>query len=89
MDGVCDLRDPVARQLLLSDFPIADVWGVGPASTAKLLSINVRTAADLSVMDFRLAKSLLSVVGERIVMEFAACPACRLNPCRPPAKAWR
>lgn len=86
MDGVCDLGDPIARKLLLADFPVADVWGVGPASTAKLLAINVRTAADLSAMDFRLAKSLLSVVGERIVMELSGVSCMPLESIPPTRK---
>ncbi|MGO9429658.1 Y-family DNA polymerase [Rhodoblastus sp.] len=86
MDGVCDLRDPVARKLFLADVPVADVWGVGPASTAKLLAINVRTAADLSAMDFRLAKSLLSVVGERIVMELSGVSCMPLESVPPTRK---
>jgi DNA polymerase V len=86
IDGVCDLRDPVARKLLLTDFPVADVWGVGPASTAKLLAINVQTAADLSAMDLRLAKSLLSVVGERIVMELSGVSCMPLGSIPPTRK---
>lgn len=69
LDGVCDLTTAEARDRLLPQLAIKDVWGVGRASVAKLQAIGVHTAADLRALDPRVARSLLTVVGERLVRE--------------------
>ena len=69
LDGVCDLTSGEARDRLLPLLAIEDVWGVGRASVGKLEAVGVHTAADLRAMDPRLARSLLTVVGERLVRE--------------------
>lgn len=69
LDGVCDLTSGEARDRLLPFLAIEDVWGVGRASVAKLEAVGVHNAADLRAMDPRLARSLLTVVGERLVRE--------------------
>lgn len=73
-DGVCDLTDAALRAAVLSATAVEDVWGVGPASAAKLQRLGVKTAADLRDMDPRLARQVLSVVGERIVHELRGQP---------------
>ncbi|MBS0174313.1 MAG: Y-family DNA polymerase [Nitrospira sp.] len=45
--GVVDLVDADRRNAALEDFPIADVWGVGPRWAAKLSAIGITTAAHL------------------------------------------
>ncbi len=67
--GVCDLTDPVTLERMLAQVAVADVWGVGRASAAKLTQAGVMTAADLRALDARSARSLLTVVGERLVRE--------------------
>lgn len=67
--GVCDLTSPEERNRLLPLVEVADVWGVGRASVPKLLAVDVKTAADLRALDARTARSLLTVVGERMVQE--------------------
>jgi len=69
LTGVCDLTSGEARDRLLPLLAIEDVWGVGRASVAKLEAVGIHTAADLRAMDPRLARSLLTVVGERLVRE--------------------
>ncbi len=69
LDGVCDLTSPADRARWLPAIEVADVWGIGPASERKLLGIGIETAADLRDLDPRLARRLLSVVGERTVLE--------------------
>lgn len=69
LDGVCDLISPEARDRFLPLLAIEDVWGVGRASVSKLEAVGIHTAADLRAMDPRLARSLLTVVGERLVRE--------------------
>lgn len=73
-DGVCDLTDAALRAAVLSATAVEDVWGVGPASAAKLQRLGVKTAADLRDMDPRLARQVLTVVGERIVHELRGQP---------------
>ena len=48
---------------------LEDVWGIGPASRAKLRAIGCRTVADVRDLDPKLARSGLTVVGRRIVHE--------------------
>jgi len=45
--GVVDLGDRAARDALLPRFPVEDLWGVGRRLAPKLVSMGVRTAADL------------------------------------------
>lgn len=69
LDGVCDLTDPAVRGPWLDRIAVGEVWGVGAASQRKLLEIGIRAAGDLARLDMRLARNLLSVVGERTVLE--------------------
>lgn len=68
-EGVCDLSTEAEQARLLPTVAVGDVWGVGRASVAKLASVGVETAADLRRLEPRLARSLLTVTGERIVRE--------------------
>lgn len=72
MDGVCDLSCAAERDRLLPTVEIGDVWGIGRASVAKLKAVGVHTAADLRSLDPRLARSLLTVTGERLIRELNA-----------------
>ena len=77
LGGVCDLTDPAARDRWLPIVEVGEVWGIGAASERKLLQIGIETVAQLRDMDPRLARKLLSVVGERTVHELrgTACLA--------------
>ena len=70
--GVCDLSDPQVRAAALDDLPVGDVWGVGPAYAARLTAMGVTTAGQLRDLDPRQARAMLSVVGERLVLELRA-----------------
>ncbi len=67
--GVLDLSDEAVRHQVMASFPAADVWGLGRASQAKLASVGITTAAQVRDMDPKLARQLMTVVGERIVHE--------------------
>jgi DNA polymerase V len=67
--GVCDLTHPAVRGAVLRAFAVADVWGVGAATARKLAGLSVTTAAALRDLDPMLARSLGTVVLERIVRE--------------------
>ena len=84
MEGVCDLTAVDGRDALLASVEVEDVWGVGRASAGKLRGIGVTTAAQLRDMDPRLARSLLSVTGERLVLELRGivCADLELEPPR-------
>lgn len=45
--GVVDLGDRAARDALLREFPVEDLWGVGRRLAPKLVAMRIRTAADL------------------------------------------
>lgn len=86
LGGVCDLTDPPRRLEAMARIPVAEVWGVGPASVAKLDGIGCRTAADLAGLDHALARRLLTVVGERIVYELQGLPCLELEEVAPQRK---
>lgn len=67
--GVCDLSDPGFRAELLQRIPVGEVWGIGPASAAKLERLGVRMVADLCEADRRLVREALTVVGQRVADE--------------------
>ncbi len=82
LGGVCDLTDEEIRAHWLVRWPVADVWGIGPASAAKLDRLGLESVADLKDMDLRLARQLLTVAGERIVHELrgTSCMPLELVP---------
>jgi DNA polymerase V len=69
LDGVCDLTDPVAYDHWLCRISVAEVWGIGRASLAKLIGLGVDTVADLRDLDPRPVRKAMTVVGERIIYE--------------------
>lgn len=82
LGGVCDLTDPAARDRWLPIVEVGEVWGIGAASERKLLQIGIETVAQLRDMDPRLARQMLSVVGERTIHELrgTACLALEQVP---------
>ena len=70
-DGVADLNHPEEREMLLSAWPVRQVWGVADATAAKLAAVGVLTALDLARMDPHHARQVGSVVLERLVRETA------------------
>lgn len=84
--GVCDLSDPAERALRLDRFDVGDVWGIGPASTAKLQALGIRSAGDVTRMDPKLARKPLTVVGERIVHELRGIACLDLETVTPQRK---
>ncbi|MEG1455352.1 MAG: DUF4113 domain-containing protein [Comamonas sp.] len=71
LGGVCDLTDPERRAALLATLAIEDVWGIGRALSARLAAHGVRNAAQLAAMPPKSARQILSVTGERIVLEMS------------------
>ncbi len=85
-DGVCDLSDGVARARLLASMEVADVWGIGRALTARLQADGISTAADLARLAPKSARQMLSVTGERIVLELQGVHCSALEVTAPARK---
>ena len=75
LDGVADIRDEHFRRDVMERFPVADVWGVGRATAAKLAALGVGTAAELAAMPMKQARAVGTVVLERLVAELRGVPA--------------
>ncbi|MCJ2081832.1 Y-family DNA polymerase [Methylobacterium sp. J-090] len=69
LGGVCDLTDPEQYDHWIIRVPVADIWGVGPASARRLEAIGCDSAADVRDLDPRVARKTMTVVGERLVHE--------------------
>lgn len=85
-DGVLDLSDPADQARVMADFPIGDVWGIGRASQAKLAALDIQFAGQLRDMDPKLARQLMTVVGERIIHELNGRPCIALETVAPQRK---
>lgn len=86
LGGVCDLTDAAVRQNWLDRVEVGEVWGIGAASQRKLFGLGIKTAGDLARMDARLARSLMSVVGERTVLELQGISCLPLEDVPPQRK---
>ena len=74
-DGVADLTDVSIRKFVLDRFAVADVWGVGRATAGKLMALGVTTAGQLRDMQMKQARSIGTVVLERLVAELRGVAA--------------
>ncbi len=86
LEGVCDLTNTNDRKAWLDRIEVGEVWGVGAASQRKLSEIGIATAGDLARLDARLARNLLSVVGERTVLELQGVSCLPLEDVPPQRK---
>jgi DNA polymerase V len=84
--GVCDLSAPAARAVLYRVWPIGEVWGIGPASTAKLKALGVRTVADFIDAPPAQMREALTVVGGRIHAELRGVSCLALTTLAPQRK---
>lgn len=65
---------------------MGEVWGVGGASERKLLELGIETVADLRAMPARLARQLMTVIGEKTVLELQGVPCINLEELPPQRK---
>lgn len=63
--GVCDLRTTEQRRVVYANLALDDVWGLGPASVAKLDHDGVRTVAAFVAMPPDVVRDRLTVTGLR------------------------
>ncbi|WP_336510344.1 hypothetical protein [Agrobacterium tumefaciens] len=86
LGDVCDLTSAGERDRWLGQIEVAKVWGVGGAPQRKLSALGIVTAADLARLDMRLARNLLSVVGQRTVIELQGVSCLPLEDIPPQRK---
>ena len=67
--GVCNLMREDVRAYVMERIPIGEIWGVGPATEAKLTAQGIATAAALRDLPLPLARKIGTVVLERLVAE--------------------
>lgn len=67
--GVLDLYQSPYLPLALERTKVADVWGIGKESAAKLARFQVGNALQFAGLDIRLVRHLLTVRGARTAME--------------------
>jgi DNA polymerase V len=67
--GVCNLMNPQVRDYVMHRIPIGEIWGVGPATEAKLTGQGIKSAAALRDLPLPLARKIGTVVLERLVAE--------------------
>ena len=56
LGGVCDLSDEAERSRWMARIPLAEIWGVGSASRARLATIGYKSVADVRDLDPRQAR---------------------------------
>lgn len=86
LGGVCDLTDVAERERRLGAIGAGKVWAIGPAAVGKLASVGVETAAQLCAMPLPLARRLLTVAGERTVLELRGMACIALEEVPPTRK---
>lgn len=67
--GVCNLMHPRVRDYVMRRVPIGEIWGIGPATEAKLTAQGITNAAQLRDLPLPLARKIGTVVLERLVAE--------------------
>ena len=71
---------------MLDRFDVADVWGVGSATAAKLFALGIRTAGQLRDMPMKEARAVGTVVLERLVAELRGITAGAIETAEPQRK---
>ncbi len=66
---VFDLSRKDVQDQILASFPVADIWGVGTKSAAKLNALGIFTARELRDADLDLIQKHLTIVGRKIACE--------------------
>ena len=78
MRGVCHITPEISDELF-EKIDVGEVWGIGGASLKQLNAIGVHTVHDLKNLDLKIARKLLTVVGERTVQELNGIPCSDLE----------
>ncbi|REG85625.1 translesion error-prone DNA polymerase V subunit UmuC [Marinomonas pollencensis] len=81
--SVVDLMNPERQKRLLALVDVADVWGVGRRTTAKLKARGIQTALDLANADAKSIRNEFSVVLERTIRELNGVSCLELEGLQP------
>jgi DNA polymerase V len=68
-EGVFDLTKRDIQELILENFPVQDIWGIGHQLSKKMQSFRIKTAKELRDADLKLLRRKFSVVVEKIICE--------------------
>lgn len=74
------------RDEWLSRLPIAKLWGIGRAHTARLLARKIKTALDFALMDPNEVRTSMGVVGARMIHELRGTSCLELDEIAPAKK---
>lgn len=85
-EGVCDLTDPRRQQDVLAVTGVEDVWGIGPASSARLRSLGIVSAEQFRNADPGMVRRLLGLNGLRTFYELRGVLCYELIRTPPPKK---
>jgi DNA polymerase V len=81
--GVFDLSSPEMQKQVLQDYPVAEVWGIGPGFSDRLKAIGVYTAWDFKETEPALIRKKMGVVGERMLWELRGISCLQLEEPKP------
>lgn len=84
-DNVCSLVDDRERNLILDNYPIEELWGIGKASKVKLNNMGIQTVGEMRDMDIKQARKYGTVVAERTILELRGVSCIPLEDL-PPAR---
>lgn len=85
-DGVLDMMDKSLANLLLPKVDVGDLWGVGRQTKIKLNNHGIFTAAEFRDMPTKLARSIGTVVLERLRAELNGDPCIAFDEVEPQRK---
>lgn len=84
--GVFDLTDPRRQKGVLAEIGTEDIWGIGPASSARLRRHGIINAGQFRDAEPGLVKRLLGLNGLRTLYELRGVPCYELIRTPPPKK---
>jgi len=85
--GVCDLLACPDRDALLSQIPVADIWGIGRKHAHQLTQHGITTALQLRHADDQWIRKHMGIVGLRLVMELRGVSCLDLDQCPAPKQS--
>lgn len=85
--GTLDLSSSKMRASYYPSADISDVWGVGRASTAKLIKLGVKNVADFVALDPELVREMLTVTGQRTHAELRGISCISFSEAPPSRKS--
>jgi DNA polymerase V len=77
--GIFSLMKPLLQQKALSEFPLDEVWGIGPGLSQKLKNLRVYSVEDFLKIEPHVLKQKLGVLGERIYWELKGVSTSNLQ----------